>query len=156
MYLLDTNVVSELRKVRSGKADPGVAAWSDQVDAAELHISVITLHELEVGLLLVQRRDAAQGQVLRAWFEGHVLPAFAGRILPVSEPVVRRSAPLHVPDPPAAGRCNDRRDRSGPPPDRRHPQRCRFREHGGPGPQPLAGVLNNALKAAPRMGRRLG
>ena len=99
MYLLDTNVVSELRKVRSAKADPNVAAWSDQVDAAELHISVVTLHELEVGLLLVQRRDAAQGRVLRAWFDEHVLPAFAGRILPVSEPVVRRSAPLHVPDP---------------------------------------------------------
>jgi predicted nucleic acid-binding protein len=49
MYLLDTNLVSELRKVRSGKADPGVAAWADGVDASSLFLSSITLHELELG-----------------------------------------------------------------------------------------------------------
>jgi hypothetical protein len=99
MYLLDTRVVSELRKVRSGKANRGLAAWSDHVEAAELHISVFTLHELEVGLLPMQPRHPVQGRVLRTWFDGHVLPTFAGRILPMSESVVRRSAPLHVPDP---------------------------------------------------------
>jgi predicted nucleic acid-binding protein len=99
MYLLDTNVVSELRKVRAGKADRRVAAWADSVDAADLYFSVISLQELEIGVLLIERRDAAQGKLLRAWLEGHVLPAFAGRILPISEAVARHSARLHVPDP---------------------------------------------------------
>jgi predicted nucleic acid-binding protein len=99
MYLLDTNVVSELRKISAGKAHAGVASWADSVDAADLFISVITVQELEIGVLTVERRDAAQGRLLRAWFEDHALPAFAGRILPVSEAIARRSARLHVPDP---------------------------------------------------------
>jgi toxin FitB len=99
MFLLDTNVVSELRKVRAGKAAAGVASWADSMDAADLYLSVITLQELEIGVLLVERRDPLQGKLLRAWLDGHVLPAFAGRILPVSEAVARRSAQLHVPDP---------------------------------------------------------
>ena len=99
MYLLDTNVVSELRKIRVGKADARVASWADSVDAADLYLSVMTLQELEIGILLVERRDQAQGKLLRAWFDAHVLPAFAGRILPVSEAIARRSAQLHVPDP---------------------------------------------------------
>jgi predicted nucleic acid-binding protein len=99
MYLLDTNVVSELRKVRAGKADAQVALWADRVDAADLYLSVITVQELEIGVLLAERRDATQGAVLRAWLNGHVLPAFAGRILSVDMAVAQRSAQLHVPDP---------------------------------------------------------
>lgn len=99
MYLLDTNVVSELRKVRSGKADENVAAWADGVDAAELFLSVITLHELEIGALLIERRDPAQGAILRAWLDAHVLPAFSGRILAIDTAIAQRSANLHVPDP---------------------------------------------------------
>ena len=99
MFLLDTSVVSELRKVRSGKADAHVAAWADSVDAADLYLSVIALQELEIGVLLAERRDPSQGAVLRAWLGGHVLPAFAGRILVVDAAVARRSARLHVPDP---------------------------------------------------------
>ena len=99
MYLLDTNVVSELRKVSAGKADARVASWADAADAADLYFSVITLQELEIGVLLVERRDPAQGKLLRAWLDSHVLPAFAGRILPVNEAIARRSARLHVPDP---------------------------------------------------------
>ena len=99
MLLLDTNVVSELRKVRSGKADPNVAAWADSVDAGTLYLSVITIQELEMGVLLAERKDGTQGKVLRAWFNGHVLPAFEGRILPVDTAVALRSARLHVPDP---------------------------------------------------------
>lgn len=98
MYLLDTNVVSELRKVRAGKAHPNVAAWADSMDAAELYISVITVQELEIGVLLAERRDPPQGALLRAWFERHVLPAFGQRILPVDTAVALRSARLHVPD----------------------------------------------------------
>ena len=99
MYLLDTNVVSELRKIRLGKADDHVADWADSVDAGDLFLSVITLQELEIGVLLAERRDSSQGAVLRAWLNGHVLPAFTGRILAVDTVVAQRSARLHVPDP---------------------------------------------------------
>ncbi|MGE0330565.1 MAG: type II toxin-antitoxin system VapC family toxin [Ramlibacter sp.] len=99
MYLLDTNVVSELRKVRLGKANVHVATWADSVDAADLYLSAISVHELELGVLLVERRDAAQGALLRTWMNQHVLPAFLGRILPVDVTVAQRSAQLSVPDP---------------------------------------------------------
>ena len=99
MYLLDTNVVSELRKVRAGKADKRVAIWADRVDAAELYLSAITIQELELGVLLTERRDSEQGAIFRAWLDGHVLPGFADRILPVDTAVARRSAKLHVPNP---------------------------------------------------------
>lgn len=99
MYLLDTNVVSELRKVRAGKADSHVADWADSVDAGDLYLSVISVQELEIGVLLAERRDPSQGAIFRAWLNGHVLPAFAGRILVVDTAVAQRSARLHVPDP---------------------------------------------------------
>ena len=98
MYLLDTNVVSELRKVRLGKADANVAAWADSVDAAELFVSAISIMELELGVLSIERKDATQGVVLRAWMERHVLPEFAERTLPVDTAVAQRCARLHVPD----------------------------------------------------------
>lgn len=99
MLLLDTNIVSELRKVRAGKADPHVAAWSRTVTGASLYLSVIVVQELEIGTLQIERRDPAQGALLRAWLEEHVLASFANRILPVDMAVARRSAALHVPDP---------------------------------------------------------
>ena len=99
MYELDTNVVSELRKNRLGKADAHVAAWADSIDAADLYLSAITVQELEIGVLLAERRDPSQGAVFRAWLNSHVLPAFAGRILAVDTAVAQRSARLHVPDP---------------------------------------------------------
>lgn len=99
MFLLDTNVVSELRKVKSGKADRNVAAWAANVFAASLFVSAITIQELEIGTLLAERQDAAHGAILRAWLDEHVLPAFAERILPIDTDVARRSAALHVPDP---------------------------------------------------------
>jgi predicted nucleic acid-binding protein len=99
MYLLDTNVVSELRKARAGKADENVVAWAAEAPAASLFLSVITIQELEIGILLAERRDPPQGSILRTWLEDHVLPAFADHILPVDMPVARRSAALHVPDP---------------------------------------------------------
>jgi len=99
MFVLDTNVVSELRKVRLGRADARVAAWADTVEATTLFLSVITVMELEQGVLHIERRDPTQGVVLRAWLESQVLPAFDGRILPVDIAVARRCAKLHVPDP---------------------------------------------------------
>ena len=98
-FLLDTNVVSELRKIRMGQADKNVAIWADGVETAALYLSVITVQELETGVLLHERRDPSQGAILRIWLEDHVLPAFAGRILPVDTAVARRSADIHVQNP---------------------------------------------------------
>ena len=99
MYLLDTNVVSELRKAKSGKADPNVVAWAQPIAVGSLFLSAITVLELELGVLLIRRRDPAQGKVLRAWLDQSVFPAFEGRILPVDVEVARRCARMHVPDP---------------------------------------------------------
>jgi toxin FitB len=99
MYLLDTNVVSELRKIHTGKANKNVAAWADGADAAELFLPVTVIHELEIGVRLVERRDKAQGAQLRMWLDKQVMPAFEGRILPISVDIALRSAQLHVPNP---------------------------------------------------------
>jgi predicted nucleic acid-binding protein len=98
MFVLDTNVVSELRKVRLGKADSNVAAWAESVDASDLFVSAITIMELELGVLSIERRDAPQGLILRAWLEQHVLPEFSKRTLPVDTAVAQRCARIHVPD----------------------------------------------------------
>jgi predicted nucleic acid-binding protein len=99
MFILDTNVVSELRKAKAGKADANVVAWAAAQDPAALFLSAITLLELEMGVRLAERRDSAQGGVLRAWMADRVLPAFTGRVLPVDGPVALCAAALHVPDP---------------------------------------------------------
>lgn len=99
MYLLDTNVVSELRKVRSGRADPGLGRWADGVATDALYVSAITVQELEIGVQLAERRDPPQGKRLREWLEQQVLTAFAARVLAVDVCIARRSAGFHVPDP---------------------------------------------------------
>jgi toxin FitB len=99
MFLLDTNVVSELRKARTGKAEPSVVAWAAKQSTATLYLSAISVLELDIGIRLVERRDPAQGSALRGWLDQHVLPAFAGRVLPVDIAVAQRCATLHVPDP---------------------------------------------------------
>jgi hypothetical protein len=99
MYLLDTNVISELRKVGDGKADATVLAWVSGIDAGEMFISALTLMELEIGILRVERRDAEQGTRLRNWFETQVCPEFEDRNLSVDAAIARRCARLHVPDP---------------------------------------------------------
>ena len=99
MYLLDTNVVSELRKVKAGRADPEVSRWAQSVPVNRLFISVISLMELESGVLLIERRDLAQGALLRVWMNDHVVPTFAGRVLPIDEVIALRCAQLHVPNP---------------------------------------------------------
>jgi toxin FitB len=97
MFLLDTNVLSEMR--RRNRTHPAVGAWADSVDAVDLFISAITVLEIEAGALLLARRDQAQGAVLRAWIDNSVLPAFTGRILAIDTAVAQRCARLHVPDP---------------------------------------------------------
>lgn len=99
MFLLDTNVVSELRKAKSGKANTNVSAWASGVPYGSLYISAITVLELEMGVLQVERRDNTQGAILRAWLDKHVVPAFHDRILPIDVAVAQRCASLHVPGP---------------------------------------------------------
>lgn len=99
MFVLDTNVVSELRKAGDGKADANVVAWVSSVDAATLYLSAVTLLELELGILRNLRRDTVQGTKLRTWMDRYVLPEFSDRILPLDQAVALRCAALHVPDP---------------------------------------------------------
>ena len=97
MYLLDTNVLSELR---TGKPQPDaqVLAWAAGVPLAAQYVSVVTWMEIDIGILRLQRRDAAQAQALQVWFS-QVRALFAGRTMPVDEAVVQRCAQLHVPNP---------------------------------------------------------
>ncbi|HQX82174.1 MAG TPA: type II toxin-antitoxin system VapC family toxin [Vicinamibacterales bacterium] len=97
MYLLDTNVVSELR--RPDKADARVFGWAAASPVADFFLSAISVLELELGVLMLERRDPAQGLVLRAWLDGQILPQFEGRILPVDTAVALQCAGLYVPDP---------------------------------------------------------
>ncbi|QTR53718.1 type II toxin-antitoxin system VapC family toxin [Thiothrix unzii] len=103
MFVLDTNVVSELRKANTGKANANVVAWANSVLPASLFLSVISILELEMGILLIERRDQEQGKMLRNWLENQVLPTFEERILAVDTAVARQCARLHVPDP-----CSER------------------------------------------------
>jgi predicted nucleic acid-binding protein len=96
MYLVDTNVVSELRKGK--KAQRSVRIWAQALPVASLYLSAISILELEIGILLIERRDPNQGGVLRTWMDRHVLPTFVGRILPVDTTVAQRCAALHVPN----------------------------------------------------------
>jgi len=96
MYILDTNVVSELRKGR--KAQRSARTWAQALPAASLYLSAISILELEIGILLIERRDRNQADILRTWMDRHVLPTFNGRILPIDTAVARRCATLHVPN----------------------------------------------------------
>jgi predicted nucleic acid-binding protein len=97
MFVLDTNVVSELR--RPEKADRKVLAWASMTPLASIFLSDITLLELELGALSIARKDEAQGRVLRSWIDDQILPRFEGRMLAIDAAVALRCASLHVPDP---------------------------------------------------------
>jgi toxin FitB len=97
MYLFDTNVISALRRPHRELAAFG--QWGARVRIDQAFLSAITILELEMGVLRIERRDQRQGRVLRTWIDGPVLGGFAARILPVDEAVVRCAAALHVPDP---------------------------------------------------------
>ena len=99
MYLLDTNVISELRKGKSHKLDRNVMRWAKSVPSSNLFLSVISILELETGILLVERQDSSQGALLRSWLNTHVLPTFSERILALDVAIAQRCAKLHVPDP---------------------------------------------------------
>ncbi len=99
MYLLDTNVVSELRKCSAGKGNASVSHWAKTVEPNELYLSAITILEVEMGILLKERKDPKQGAILRQWMNQKMLPAFEGRILPLDTTIALACAQLHVPDP---------------------------------------------------------
>jgi predicted nucleic acid-binding protein len=110
MYVLDTNVISELRKGK--KAERSVRMWAQALPAASLYLSVVSVLELEIGILLFERRDPKRGAILRAWIDGHVLPSFSGRILAIDTAVAQRCASLHVPNPVPIGMPSSQRLRS--------------------------------------------
>lgn len=95
MHLIDTNVLSELR--RRDRADPGVIAWFKATPEKLMAISAVTIAEIEAGVRKIERRDAAQGALIRRWAEG-VFEAFATRCLPIDEAAARICGSLHVPD----------------------------------------------------------
>lgn len=97
VILLDTNIVSGLR--RPERADPALAAWAASVSLDAAWLSAATILELERGILLLERRDPRQGGEIRRWFEVDLLPRYADRILPIDAAVARRCAALHIPDP---------------------------------------------------------
>ena len=97
MFLIDTNVLSELR--RPERANRNVAAWARGIPAASFFLSAVSILELEIGALRLARKDPAQGAVFRTWIDGQVLTRFEGRILPVDTSVAQRCARLHVPNP---------------------------------------------------------
>jgi predicted nucleic acid-binding protein len=97
MFLLDTDVMSELR--RPERANRNVIAWAGAIPAASFFLSVVSILEIEIGALRLAQKDSAQGAVLRAWIDQQILPRFEGRILPVDTSVAQRCARLHVPDP---------------------------------------------------------
>lgn len=99
MYLLDTNIVSESRKLGTSRVDQNAARWLDQVDVEACYVSAITVFELERGVRQMERRDAAQGSVLRGWLDDQVMTTFEHRVLPLSRAVALICAGLHIPDP---------------------------------------------------------
>ncbi len=99
MYLLDTNVLSELRKATGGKADIRVTRWAISVLPSRLYLSVMTIFELELGMLRLQRQDPAQSAIIRGWLDNYILPTFGDRTFPITIAIARVGARLHVPDP---------------------------------------------------------
>ncbi|HEY2709646.1 MAG TPA: type II toxin-antitoxin system VapC family toxin [Caulobacteraceae bacterium] len=97
MYLLDTNVVSELR--RPHLAPKRLLDWARTTGVSQHYLSAVSLMELELGVLLMERRDERQGASLRRWFEAELMPQFEDRILAIDVAVARCCARLHVPDP---------------------------------------------------------
>lgn len=99
MFLLDTNVISELRKAKSNKADPNVITWAQAQSTQNLFISSITILEIKMGILKQERNNPEHALILKTWLNEHVLKAFSDRILPFDTSAAMVCAQLHVPDP---------------------------------------------------------
>jgi predicted nucleic acid-binding protein len=135
LYLLDTNVISEMRKVTAGRGEAAVRRWAASVDPSALFLSAITMLEIQTGILLMARKDHVQGEVLRRWLHGAVLPTFGDRILVVDAEIAQRRAACSRDG--GILRCLDRSDSDGAWNDGRD-EECRgFRADGSRGAQPL-------------------
>lgn len=99
MYLLDTNVISEMRKIKQGKADKNVVQWLQSTDPNLLYTSIIVLMEVERGILLKRRKDKIQAEHLQFWLDNIIRPAFQNRIKLLSDKTANICATLHVPNP---------------------------------------------------------
>jgi toxin FitB len=99
VFLIDTNVVSEIRRIQVGRGNPKLERWARGQDLTLMYLSAITLFELERGVLGKERKDPRQGANLRRWMETFVMPNFGPRLLPADATVARRAAAMHVPDP---------------------------------------------------------
>ena len=95
-FLLDTNVVSELRK--GNRADAGVRAWFDEHTTDQLWLSVLVVGELRRGVELLRRRDKRAGNRLSNWL-ATITAEYGDRIIPITTDVCERWATLDVPDP---------------------------------------------------------
>jgi toxin FitB len=99
MYLLDTNIISESRKLGTSRINAHAAQWLEEIDAETTFISAMTIFELERGVQQMERRDAKQGAALRNWFDDQVMTAYEHRTLPLTRTVAMVCAGLHIPDP---------------------------------------------------------
>lgn len=154
MFLLDTNVLSELRKAGDGKADRNVIAWFSNEDAVNFYVSAITLMEIEIGIQRMERRDADQGARLRAWMRDRVLPEFSNRTLPLDAAVSLRCAVACAGSASGTG-CLHRGYRAGARDDARYAKRVRFFRLRGPPREPLGSErLKDNAQAAPALSRR--
>jgi toxin FitB len=99
MFLLDTNVLSETRKLAKGIGSDQVKEWFTAQQSQDLYISVISLFEIERGILLLQRRDKPQAAILQKWFAQKLKPEFKSQTLGIDERIASECAALHVPDP---------------------------------------------------------
>lgn len=97
MFVLDTNLISELRRGKPNQSVE-VRAWAAGQPSSRLFLSAITILELEMGILALERRTLPQGNALRIWLSG-VREAFAGQILPFTDITATLCAALHVPNP---------------------------------------------------------
>lgn len=97
MYLLDTNIISELKKLDSGKIHPQVQRWAYSINLMQTKISVVSIIEIRTGILSLARKDQAQAASLDNWFTNRLLPAYRTRTLSVDTEVALICAQLHIP-----------------------------------------------------------
>jgi predicted nucleic acid-binding protein len=95
-YLIDTNVISELRKGK--RADPAVVAWFEGLDDVEVFLSILTLGEIRRGIESIRRRDPRAAAALDSWL-GRISEAHRERVLPVDRAIAEEWGRMNVPDP---------------------------------------------------------
>ncbi|WP_228777398.1 type II toxin-antitoxin system VapC family toxin [Lonepinella koalarum] len=98
MFLIDTNVISELRKIPLGDANVNVSEWAMRIPEEHIFISVVSIMEIKRGILTLQRRDPTQAKIIQQWFENIIKAQFQSRILPINLKTAEICATLHAPN----------------------------------------------------------